>query len=381
MANKTTKRAKSYATHITLPTGERVYVRGKTKEERDAKVLQAKLEMRMGVDITDNTLFRDYAYAWLKAYKSPPKLRESSYVTVKNNLEKHIIPFFGAMRLREVRPMQVQLFLSSIAHLSRSVQSKCLQMVRAIFRTAEDNGLIPKSPVRKEDTVSGSQPEEEEALSNEQARALLSAVRNTRAYPFCLIALSTGMRRGEILGLMWEDIDFDAGVINVTHNKAYLGNCNDAPVTTVLKTDAARRRIPVPPVLLAYLEQERKASDSPYVLSMSNGNSLTKASFRKLWAIVEARSAVGGRQVGDKVQGSQFGRTTVTLDFSCHPHQLRHTYITQLFEAGLDIKQVQYLAGHSTPEMTLKVYTHYRRRSREAETAQKVKCATNYLAI
>lgn len=276
--------------------------------------------------------------------------------------------------------MHIQMFLSTIAHLSRSVQSKCLQMVRAILRTAEDNGLIAKSPVRKEDTVSGSAPEEEEALSNEQARALLSAVRDTRAYPFCLIALSTGMRRGEILGLMWEDIDFNEGVINVTHNKAYLGNSNDAPVTTVLKTDAARRRIPVPPVLMAYLEQERKASDSPYVLSMGNGNSLTKASFRKLWAIVEARSAVGGRQLGDKVQGSQFGPTTVTLDFSCHPHQLRHTYITQLFEAGMDIKQVQYLAGHSTPEMTLRVYTHYRRRSREAETALKVKFATNYLA-
>ena len=54
-------------------------------------------------------------------------------------------------------------------------------------------------------------------------------------------------------------------------------------------------------------------------------------------------------------------------------HLLRHTYITRLFEAGLDVKEVQYLAGHSTMDMTLKVYTHYDRRSRQAKTAEKVR--------
>ena len=56
-------------------------------------------------------------------------------------------------------------------------------------------------------------------------------------------------------------------------------------------------------------------------------------------------------------------------------HILRHTYITRLFEAGLDVKEVQYLAGHSTMDMTLKVYTHYDRRSRQAKTAEKVRDA------
>ena len=56
-------------------------------------------------------------------------------------------------------------------------------------------------------------------------------------------------------------------------------------------------------------------------------------------------------------------------------HILRHTYITRLFEAGLDMKELQNLAGHSTMDMTLKVYTHYDRRSREAKTAEKVRNA------
>ena len=63
-----------------------------------------------------------------------------------------------------------------------------------------------------------------------------------------------------------------------------------------------------------------------------------------------------------------------SLDFHVTPHQLRHTYITRLFESGLDIKEIQYLAGHSTIDMTLRVYTHYQHESRKKETAQKV-CA------
>ena len=66
--------------------------------------------------------------------------------------------------------------------------------------------------------------------------------------------------------------------------------------------------------------------------------------------------------------------TIRTLDFHVHPHQLRHTYITRLFESGLDIKEIQYLAGHATVNMTLRVYTHYQHESRQQSTAQKV-CA------
>ena len=112
---------------------------------------------------------------------------------------------------------------------------------------------------------------------------------------------------------------------------------------------------------------------------MSNGKSLSKASFASLWAIVTARTATEDRPVGSSIRGSNSGPLKATLDFSCHPHQLRHTYITQLFETEMDMKQVQYLAGHSTPDMTLRVYTHYRQKSREQETAAKVNLACQYL--
>ena len=86
------------------------------------------------------------------------------------------------------------------------------------------------------------------------------------------------------------------------------------------------------------------------------------------------------RPLGSKVGGSKAGPVTVSLDFECHPHLLRHTCITQWVESGMEFKEVQYLAGHSTLEMTLRVYAHYRRKAKAAETAARVSAANAYLA-
>lgn len=360
MASKT-KTPKYYGTHVTLSTGERIYVKGRTKAERDAKVEKAKAEDRRGLVIGDNTTFAEFAATWVHAYKEP-KLRASSLSVLKVNLEKRILPYFGAMRLRDIKPLHVQMFVASMSGLSKSVQTKCLSTVKAILFAAASNGLITVVPVERGDRAGGEEPEEKEPLTREQAGQLLDAVYGTRAYGFCLIALTTGMRRGEILGLMWEDIDWTSGCINVRHNKSFLVGSNDVEVSSTLKTKAAQRRLPITPVLRGWLEREFETSRSPYVLSMSNGNSLTKSSANAMWSIVKRRLEREG------------------LDFHCHPHLLRHTFATQLFEAGMDIKQVQYLMGHSSPEMTLKIYTHYSRKSREEETADKLRDALSFLA-
>lgn len=372
-------RKKKYATHVTLPNGRRVYVSGKTKAELNNRVLQSKLEAGAGVDVGNDMLFRDYAEAWVKAYKEP-KLRSNSLTVLRSNLNNHILPFFGDTLVREVKPMHIQLFLRSIAHLSQSTQNKCWDILNGIFRTAADNGIMLKSPIRKEDKPCCAEPPKVvEPLSREQAKALLNAVKGTRVYTFCFIALTTGLRRGEILGLMWEDLDLKSGILTVRHNKAFVANENDAPVTTLLKTEAAHRRIPMPEALRAFLAQEQANSSSPYVLSMENGNSLTKSSFRRMWSAIEVRTAREGRPLGSTVSGGRDGPILVSLDFQCHPHQLRHTCITQWVESGMKVKQAQYLAGHSTLEMTLRVYSHYRQKTQEPETALMVNEATEYL--
>lgn len=368
---------KTYATHVTTPTGDRVFLRAKTKEELEEKVLEAKIQLRSGVDITQDVLFADYAQTWIKAYKLG-KVRPSSYASIETNLRVHVLPFFSAFKLKDVKPMHIQLFITSLSGKSKSLQDKCIRIVKNIFDSAVDNGMIPRSPVSRSDRATAENSPEEEPLTDEQALALLNAVDGTRAYIFCLLALSTGMRRGEILGLMWEDIDFKANVIRVTHNKALILNKLDAPVTALPKTDAGRRVLPMGSLLKECLLLEKAKSKSPFVVSMLNGKSLTKSAYRALWLNVERRTAGSGSV--PRLLGATYGGVKVTLDFKTHPHQLRHTYITKLFEEGLDLKQVQYLAGHSKPEMTLRVYTHYRQKQRATETHEQVCAAVGYLA-
>ena len=277
------------------------------------------------------------------------------------------LPYLKGVPLKKVTPMQIQLILGNLSGQSKSLNDKAIQILRGIFNAAVDNNLIAKSPVPLRLRSGGIATKEKAALTVEQSRQLLNAVFGTRAYLFCLIALQTGLRRGEICGLMWSDIDFDAQIIHVQHNAIFTNA--QTVVSSDLKTAAARRDIPIPPTLLALLTSEKNGSESPFVLHMDNGGALSQTSFSNLWNMVRRRTVDNPNDLGTPARNSKMVRS---LDFHVTPHQLRHTYITRLFESGLDIKEIQYLAGHTTIDMTLRVYTHYQHESRKKETAKKV---------
>ena len=348
---KTTQKKYQYKTKaIQLPDGTRKYLRGKTQEELDEKVLKAQILVNSGVDICSEETFGHFAQMWYDIYKKP-YLRESSLNMIKYVLNQHILPFIGGYRLRDISPMQIQAIMASVSDKSNSLQSKILVLLRNIFRAAQDNGLIAKSPVSTMLKPAGKKTQEKVALTPQESRLLLERVTNPRAKTFLLIALHTGMRRGEILGLHWEDIDFSNKLIHVQHNAVLTETTTT--VSENLKTAAGVRTIPLTEELEAWLLARKNNSHSQYVIAMENHKPLTKSSYKSMWKLIER----------------QLPEAHVTA------HILRHTYITRLFEAGLDIKEVQYLAGHSTVDMTLRVYTHYDRRSREAQTAEKVRNA------
>ena len=241
--------------------------------------------------------------------------------------------------------------MARLSDKSNSLQAKALVHLRSIFKAAEENGLVAKSPVSSMLKANGKATPEKTALTPQESQALLERVENHRAKTFLLTALHTGMRRGEIVALKWEDIDFENKVIHVRRN-AVMGRY-ETTISNEMKTKAAKRDLPLSECLEEWLLARKRNTHSQYVISMQNHKPLTKSSYKSMWKLIE-------RELPD---------THVTA------HILRHTYITRLFEAGLDIKEIQYLAGHSTVEMTLRVYTHYDRVSREAQTAEKVRDA------
>lgn len=368
--------SKLYTKTITTPTGKRKYIRAATKEELERKYQQAKLEIGAGVDITDATTFGEFAQLWFNTYKRP-NLRENSKEDCLYILNNHILPPLSAMRMRDIKPVHIRGVMSNLAGYSRSVQGKAVQILRSIFNAAVENHLIMRSPVSSALKAGGETAKEKVPLTPEQSQRLLDVTAGTRAYPAVAIMLGAGLRKEEAVGLMWEDIDLKNGYIHVRHAKPF--HHGKGEVTDQLKSKAAYRTIPIPAWLLQILRGEHSKTNSLFVLAMRNGESLTESSFGRLWGIIKARTTDDPEKIGTPVS-ARHPNVIYALDFHVHPHLLRHTCITRWLEAGFDLKEVQYLAGHSTPDMTLRVYAHYDQRVRLENTASIIRASTNLSA-
>ncbi|MBQ6208067.1 MAG: hypothetical protein IJK52_13410 [Oscillospiraceae bacterium] len=157
---------------IQLPDGTRKYIRAKTQEELDEKVFEARMLIKSGVDITSEETFGHFAQMWYDVYKKP-YLRENSLNSIKYVLNLHILPYLGGYRLRDISPMQIQAVMSRLSDKSNSLQSKVLIHLRSIFKVAEENGLVAKSPVSSMLKAGGKKTPEKAALTPQESRTLL----------------------------------------------------------------------------------------------------------------------------------------------------------------------------------------------------------------
>ena len=141
-------------------------------------------------------------------------------------------------------------------------------------------------------------------------------------------------------------------------------------VSTTLKTKAARRDVPIPKCLADCLREVKEKSASEYVVADSTGQPLSYSQFQRVWKYVTVRSTkphnyykyVNGQCIKCTVTPTPGGHQknhpelVYAIDFDVTPHQLRHTYITNLLYAGVDPKTVQYLAGHENSKTTMDIY-------------------------
>lgn len=259
-----------------------------------------------------------------------------------------------------------------IAHttsLSSSVHNKTYMLLKRMFTDAFRNGDIAENPCPMMHN-GGIDPSEKTALTDDQSQILLDAIKETRAHLFCMIALYTGMRLEEILGLMWDCVYLDE-TPRVDVRRAVRFSGNRPVVSTTLKSNAAKRTIPIPPQLVECLKQQKDAAKTSFVMESNGKAPLTKIQFRRLWDLVSKRQAkervyyryINGVKTPFKVEAklgekSKHGNCVYSIDFDVTPHILRHTYVSNLLLAGVDIKTVQYLAGHEKSKTTLDIYAH-----------------------
>lgn len=362
-----------YRKRIKLKSGCWHDVRAKSKEELRKKLYDLETAQRMGIVLDDTTTVAELAAEWYNNRKEGLSLsRREDYCSAINI---RICPVLGAMKVREVKPEHCQRVMAQCAGLSFSTQQKTVSTMKQIFECAVDNGLMIRSPAEKI-KPGGAKAKEKEALTPEQCAQLEAAVKGTRAYIFVMLGLYAGLRREEICGLQWKDIDLKSDPPRLTINNAMRFSGGKAEFPARLKSKAAHRTIPLPPNLAVALAEEKKRSNSFFVIHASDGQHISFQGMRNIIGIIDRRAPMTeGKKARREAREKELGRAIaprktqkniVKIDFRPTPHQLRHTYITRLIEGGLDVKKVQYLAGHDDIRMTLNVYSHVMNNSPES---------------
>lgn len=357
-----------YRTRIQDADGKLVALYARTPEELYDKELEA-------LEQIDNATFRrksptvaEYCEKWL--LMQSVHIRATTLTDYTSKIQRHIIKELGQKRMADVTLDDIQLALVPVSQKSASVYKSVVILYKSIFRAAKESHVIDENPTIYLDSKGGVPQEERQALTDEQAERLLDAIRGLPPYVFVMIGLYAGLRREEILALQWDSVYLDTDTPYLTVRRAWHTEHNKPVILTELKTKAAERNIPLPVCLAECLKAAKAISTSDYVVANRDGEPLSYTQFKRLWQYIVTRTVKersyyryeDGKRIKHTVtpvlgeKAAHNGRVVYSLDFEVTPHQLRHTYITNLIHSSVDPKTVQYLAGHESSKITMDIY-------------------------
>ena len=357
-----------YRTRILDADGKRVALYGKTPEELYDKVEEAKKQIEDCTFRREMPTVKEYCEKWLLMQSA--HVRNTTMVDYTSKVKNYIIKPLGHMHMVDVTADDIRLAVLPAAKKSESVYRSVNMLIKCIFNSAEDSHIIDDNPTKRLSAKGGTPQKEKEALSDEQVEQLLDAIKGLPPYVFVMIGLYAGLRREEILGLKWDCVHLDEEAPYLSVRRAWHVEHNRPVILTELKTKAAKRDIPIPKRLLECLKEAKENSKSEYVVANRDGEPLSYTQFQRVWKYIRTRSTkertyvryVNGEKIKHTVRpvlgqaAPHNGKVIYTLDFQVTPHQLRHTYITNLIYAHVDPKTVQYLAGHENSKITMDIY-------------------------
>ena len=364
------ERLKLYRKRIKDSDGKYVAIYGKTSDELTEKLEDAKRRIEEAAFRRDNPTVEDYATKWLAMHGS--HVRATTLVDYTSKVKIYIIEPLGKKYMAEVTPDDVKMAINKAAAQSASIYRGVQMLYKMIFDSALESHIIDESPCKNLNPRGGKAPKEKKALTNEQVTTLLDAVRGLPPYPFIMLCLYAGLRREEALALQWDSVFLDGDAPHIIVCRAWHTEHNRPVILTDLKTKAANRKIPIPPQLIECLKAHKEKSTSDFVIANRDGGALSDTQWRRVWGYVRTRTVrertyyryVNGQKIPHTVtpvlgEKATHNNTVVySIDFEVTPHQLRHTYITNLLLANVDVKTVQYLAGHEHAKITLDIYAH-----------------------
>ncbi|PWU49662.1 site-specific integrase [Micromonospora globispora] len=342
-------------------TYKRVPVYGRSAEEVDAKLTEIKSRSNRGLptDATGWTI-ASYSDYWIEHVASP-KLRPTTLVRYRSLVARYVVPAIGKRRLTALTPADVRLMLAKAASTRTAgrkdqpederpkVSARTVQQVHAVLRAmlsqAVREELLARNVAR---LVQAPAPEREEIhpWAEAEARAFLAAVRAHRLHALFVVALALGLRRGELLGLRWSDVDLDAGQLWVWQTLQRVRG--DGVVFGPPKSRRSRRVLTMPVVVVQALKRHRSVQ--------AHERKLADGQWQETGLVFTTAT---GRHVEPRNLNTAFGRLIARAGVRpIRFHDLRHTCATLLLAAGVSPRVVMDILGHSQIAVTMNIYGH-----------------------
>lgn len=361
MSKKQVRSDGRYAVQVYLGTdenGKRKYktVYGKTQKEAQKKADELRTQLGKGLDVSNKIkTFKDWSELFLSAQKSI--LTPSEYELKKSRVN-YFYDFFGSSPIESIRPFQIESALNELAKenpttgkpSAKKTITVYKQVCGQVFKFAIKNRVVEYNPAEYAELPKNLPQKERRALSSAEREWIATySGENKRAKRAAMIAMFCGLRRGELTALTWNDINLIDKTVTI--NKSYNFKSNTVKLP---KTTAGIRTVPMPEPLVEFLKSEKR--EGVNVLVTKNGKIMTETAWKRMLEsfLVDLEIAHG---IGKKKNKCAPEPTVFTIQpFGWH--DLRHTYATILFEAGVDILTAQYLLGHASAKTTMEIYTH-----------------------
>ncbi len=283
--------------------------------------------------------------SWLET-SVKPRVRPLTYAGYKVNVEKHLIPTLGKIRLDQLTPQHVQAMMNN--RLAAGFSTKTIGYVHQVLRTALNLAvrwdMVSRNVARLVD-----RPRIERKpinpLTPDDARKFLTAIQGHRLEALFSVALALGLRQGEALGLRWEDVDFATGTIRVQNQLQRIeGRLTLVPP----KTAKSRRTLVMPPLIIDGLREHEKRQVAEKIWAGSHWENTTLVFANRNGGPTQARHVI--EQFHEALEEAGIRRIRF--------HDLRHSCATLLLVQGVSPRVVMEVLGHSEIALTMNSYSH-----------------------
>ena len=175
-------------------------------------------------------------------------------------MEKHIIEPIGDRYIDEITADDLKMLMVPVSKMSKGLYGTVNMLLKCVFYSAIESDVIRDNPAACINPRGGKSKKEKVALTDKQIATLLDTIKDLPPHLFVMLGLYSGLRREEILGLQWDCVHIDEEIPYISVRRAWRSVKNRPEVTTLLKTPAARRDIPIPQILVDCLKAEKEKS-------------------------------------------------------------------------------------------------------------------------